>query len=287
MGVIITIFKAGEYDYSDLGINKPVHITVENLLEIASKTAKSDITMEHSKEILGVMDNFVVNGNELQANKPMNLELKDKGFSPEIVCDFIDFGDYFGIKNVRMPRIGYTENPRNKILYNSIEENPNGEKREMAEDTELRKVLQEKAKLQEEIGVLKSHKKQLEKSNKEKDKEIERIKESYRDTDSMLKDYQTLEKKAKSYDELMLAHKNELINEIAGDNKALVEKYKDFSVEALETVKETQNITREAQGITTQQQGEIQGQESGSGSDEGDGEYSWDEFEEDFKASGL
>ena len=160
MGVIITIFKAGEYDYSDLGINKPVHITVENLLEIASKTAKSDITMEHSKEILGAMDNFVVNGNELQANKPMNLELKDKGFSPEIVCDFIDFGDYFGIKNVRMPRIGYTENPRNKILYNSIEENPNGEKREMAEDTELRKVLQEKAKLQEEIGVLKSHKKQ-------------------------------------------------------------------------------------------------------------------------------
>lgn len=284
---MITIFKAGEYDYSDLGINKPVHITVDNLLEIASKTAKSDITMEHSKEILGVMDNFVVNGSELQANRPDGIELKDKGFSPEIVCDFIDYGSYFGIKNVRMPRIGYTGNPRSKILYNSIVNNPNGEESEMAEDTELRKVLQEKAKLQEEIGVLKSHKKQLEKSNKDKDKEIERIKESYKDTDSRLKDYEALEKKARSYDELMASHKDELIKEIAGDNKALAEKYKDFSVEALETVKETQNITREAQGITTQQQGEMQGQEGGSDNDSGEGEYSWDEFEEDFKASGL
>ena len=282
---MITIFKTGEYDYSDLGINKPVHITVENLMEIASKTAKSDITEEHSSKVLGVMDNFVVEGDELKANEPMNLDLKNMGFSPEIISDLIDFGDYFGLKNVRMPRIGYTRNPRNKILYNSIENNPKGENEKMAEDTELRKVLQEKQELQEQIGVLKSHKKQLEKSNKEKDKEIEKLKESNSDTDERLKKYEALEKKAKSYDELMSSHKKDLIKEIAGDNKTLAEKYENFSIEDLETVKETQNITREAQGITTQQQGEIQGNEGDLDNDEG--EYSWEEFEEDFEASGL
>ena len=283
---MIPIFKAGVYDYSDLGINKPVHITVDNLCEIASKTAKSDITEEHTSKVLGVMDNFVVEGDELKANEPMNLDLKDMGFSPEIVCDFIDFDEYFGIKNVRMPRIGYTGNPRNKILYNSIVNNPNGEE-EMAEDSELRQVLNEKQKLQEEIGVLKSHKKQLEKSNKEKDKEIEKLKESNSNTDERLRNYEALEKKAEAYDELMRSHKSELIKEIAGDNKVLAEKYENFSIEDLETVRETQNITREAQGITSQQQGDIQGGFGDVGSDDDEGEYSWEEFEEDFIASGL
>ena len=280
---MITIFKTGEYDYSDLGINKPVRITIENLKEIATSTAKADITKEHTKEILDVMDNFIVDGNELKANEPTNLELSGFGFSPEIICDFIDYGSYYGVKNTKMPRVGYTKSPRNKILYNSIS---NGVKEGMAEDTELRKVLKEKQELQEQIGVLKSHKTQLENSIKEKDKEIKRIKESYADTDERLKDIEILEKKAESYDELMASRKSDMIKEIAGDNKALAEKYEDFSIDDLETVLETQKITREAQGITKQQQQIIQGgadpNESG-----GEDEYTWDDFEEDFKASGL
>lgn len=283
---MITIFKTGEYDYSDLGINKPVRVTIENLKEIASKTAKSSITKEHTSTVLGVMDNFIVDGNELKANEPTNLELKDMGFSPEIICDFIDYGDYFGIKNVRMPRVGYTGNPRNKILYNSIE-NPNGENKNMGEDTELRKVLKEKQELQEQIGVLKSHNSQLKKDNKKQKEEIEKFKESNSKTDERLKDYESLKKKAESYDELIESRKEDMIKDIAGDNEALAEKYRNFSIEDLETVIETQEITREAQGLTSQQQQEMQGNEGSHGNNEGDGEYSWEEFEEDFKASGL
>ena len=78
-----------------------------------------------------------------------------------------------------------------------------------------------------------------------------------------------------------------MIKDIAGDNEALAEKYRNFSIEDLETVIETQEITREAQGLTSQQQQEMQGNEGSHGNNEGDGEYSWEEFEEDFKASGL
>ena len=282
---MISIFKTGEYDYSDLGINKPVRITLENLKEIASKTMKSEITVEHTKDVLGVMENFVVDGDFLKANEPMNLELKGKGFSPEIIGDLIDYGAYFGITNISMPRIGYTEHPRSQILYNSIIDNPNGENKSMSEDTELRKVLKEKQELQEQIGVLKSHNAQLKKDNKKQKGEIEKLKESYSETDTRLKDYEALEKKAKSYDELMQSHKNDLIQEIAGDNKNLAEKYENFSVEDLKTVIETQKITREAQGVTSQQQRDLQGND-GEG-DVDDDEYSWEEFEEDFKASGL
>lgn len=281
---MITIFKTGEFDYSDLGVNKPVRFTIENLLEIASKTAKSDITHEHSSDVVGVMENFVVDGNELKANEPTNLELKNKGFSPEIIGDLIDYGDYFGIKNVTMPRVGYTENPRTKILYNSIE-NPNGDNEGMTEDTELRKVLKEKQELQEQIGVLKSHNAQLKKDNKKQKEEIDKFKESDSKFDEKLKNYEALEKKAKSYDELMQSRKDEMIKVIAGDDKTLAERYANFSIEDLETVIETQNISRPPQGITSQQQGDIQGDEDEHGSD--DEEYSWEEFEEDFKASGL
>ena len=57
---MITIFNTGEFDYTDSGIDKPVRYTVQNLLDVASRTSKVSITKEHSDEIVGEMDNFIV-----------------------------------------------------------------------------------------------------------------------------------------------------------------------------------------------------------------------------------
>lgn len=279
--IMITIFKAGEYDYSDLGVNKPVCVSVENLEEIAKKTAKSDITDEHGKDVIGFMDNFVVEDGVLKANKPMNLELKGKGFSPEIVCDFIDYDDYFGIVNVSMPRVGFTKNPRNKILYNSINNSSDGEN---MSDRELRKVIREKDDLQEQIGVLKNEKKQLTRLIEQQKKEIEDIKETNSEYDEKIKKLDDLKEKADSYDELMETRREELVEKIVGKDSNLAKKYDGFSVEQLDTIIETKSISRAGQGVTPQNAQVDQGDKVPA--DEGD-EYSWEEFEADFKASGL
>lgn len=278
---MITIFKAGEYDYSNLGVNKPVRVSVENLEEIAKKTAKSDITDEHGKDVIGFMDNFVVEDGVLKANKPMNLELKGKGFSPEIVCDFIDYDDYFGIVNVSMPRVGFTKNPRNKILYNSINNSSDGEN---MSDSELRKVIREKDDLQEQIGVLKNEKKQLTRLIEQQKKEIEDIKETNSEYDEKIKKLDDLKEKADSYDELMETRREELVEKIVGKDSNLAKKYDGFSIEQLDTIIETKSISRAGQGVTPQNAQVDQGDKVPA--DEGD-EYSWEEFEADFKASGL
>lgn len=278
---MITIFKAGEYDYSDLGVNKPVRVSVENLEEIAKKTAKSDITDEHGKDVIGFMDNFVVEDGVLKANKPMNLELKGKGFSPEIVCDFVDYDDYFGIVNVSMPRVGFTENPRNKILYNSINNSSDGEN---MSDSELRKVIREKDSLQEQIGVLKNEKKQLTRLIEQQKKEIEDIKETNSEYDKKIKKLDDLKEKADSYDELMETRRDELVEKIVGKDSNLAKKYDGFSIEQLDTIIETKSVSRAGQGITPQNTQVDPGDKVPA--DEGD-EYSWEEFEADFKASGL
>ena len=57
---MITIFKTGEFDYKDSGIDKPVKYSIDNLIEVASRTSKIDVTQEHSKDIISEMSNFIV-----------------------------------------------------------------------------------------------------------------------------------------------------------------------------------------------------------------------------------
>ena len=83
---MITIFKTGEFDYSDMDDvdlkKKPVKYNVNDLLDVASRTARVNITDGHSKEVIGVMSNFIVEDGLLKADEPNNLELKGMGFSP-------------------------------------------------------------------------------------------------------------------------------------------------------------------------------------------------------------
>ena len=278
---MITIFNTGEFDYSDDDIDKPVKYTIENLLEVASRTPKVNITKEHSKEVIGEMSNFIVEEGLLKAEEPNGLELKGMGFSPVFEFDLIDFGDYYIPKNIRMKEIGYTANPRSRIVYNSIKVSNNN----MSEDRQLREVLDTNKKLNEDIGVLKSQIKQLKKANQDKEKEIREIKDSYSGNDEKLKEYESLKKIEESYNSLIASKRDDLIHQIVGDNQSEADKFKDYSIEQLETTVSLLKGVKGKKGITPQDTHVDDGNDYVPETD--DEEYTDEEFEADFKASGL
>lgn len=278
---MITVFRTGEFDYKDAGIDKPVHYDVQNLIDVASRTPNVNITKEHSKDVIGVMSNFIVEDGLLKADEPDNLELKGMGFSPVFEFDLLDMGEYYVPTNIFMKEIGYTANPRSRIVYNSIKV----ENSEMSEDRQLRDTLDANKKLNEEIGVYKSQINQLKKANKEKDKEIQKIKDSYSDSDAKLKEYEGLKKIEASYNSLIASKRDDLIYQIVGDNDADKDKFKDYSIEQLETTVDLLKGQKGSKGITPQTTPVDDG--NNPVVDDVDDVYTDEQFEEDFKNSGL
>lgn len=279
---MITIFNTGEFDYSDSGIDKPVKYTVDNLIDIASRTSEIDITKEHSRDIVGVMSNFVVKDGMLQAEEPKNLELKGMGFSPVFEFDLVDMGSYYEPRNIQMTEIGYTKKPRTKIVYNSITVS-NGEN---MEDKQLRDALDNNKKLSEEIGVLKSQIKQLKQSNQKKEKEISEIKENYSDVDKKLGEYDSLKEIETSYNKLISSRRDDLIHQICGSDSNKAEKFKNYSIEQLETTLELVQTQKGGKGVTPQNHKVDDGNDPSSNEGEED-VYTDEMFEADFEASGL
>jgi len=279
---MITIFKTGEYDYSDVGIDKPVIYNMENLIEVASRTASLKVTKEHTAEQVSEMSNFIVKDGLLMAEEPNNLELKGMGFSPVFNFDLIDRGDYYEPSNIIMTEIGYTKTPRTKIVYNAII--PNGES---MEDSEIQKLVKRNNELQEEIGVLKNQSKQFNKKLKEKDKEIKEIKESYSDADEKLKEYDSLKKIETSYNQLISSKKEDLIFQLVGKDKKKAEKFKDYSISQLESTLELVKGSQGGKGITPQDTHVDDGDDPTHHDDSDEDEYTDEMFEEEFKMSGL
>lgn len=247
---MITVWKTGSFDYKDSGIDKPVRYDVNNLIEVASRTSKINVTDEHKKDVLSEMSNFIVKDGMLMADEPNNLELKGMGFSPVFKFDLIDMGDYYSPSNIEMTEIGYTKTPRSHIVYNSI--TVANEDRQM-DDKQLRQTLDENKKLNEEIGVLKSQINQLKKSNQEKDKEIKEIKDSYSDVDSKIKEYDSLKDIETKYNSLISSKKDDLIHDIVGDDKEKAEKLQGWSMEQLELQKELMSGESTPRGINPNQ----------------------------------
>ena len=254
---MITIFKTGEFDYSDMDDvdlkKKPVKYNVNDLLDVASRTARVNITDEHSKEVIGVMSNFIVEDGLLKADEPNNLELKGMGLSPVFNFDLIEHEDYYEPVNIKMEEIGYTKTPRTKIVYNSIKTVPNSEENKAMSDSEIQKLVKRNNELQEEIGVLKNTNKQLNKAIKDKDKEIKTIKDSYSDVDVKIKEYDGLKEIETKYNSLISSKRDDLIHEIVGDDKEKAKKLESFSLEQLEFQKELMSGTSTPTGMTPNQ----------------------------------
>ena len=254
---MITVFRTGEFDYSDSGIDKPVRYNVDNLIEVASRTSTIDVTDEHEKDVLSTMSNFIVKDGMLMADEPNNLELKGMGFSPVFNFDLIDCGDYYEPKNISMTEIGYTKTPRSHIVYNSIQNAPNEEVKNSMDDSEIQKLVKRNNELQEEIGVLKNNEKQLKKSLKEKDKEIKSIKESYSDVDEKVKEYDALKEIETNYNKLISSKRDDLIHDIVGDDKDKAKKLESFTLEQLEFQKELMTGDTNPTGITPSQMDDV------------------------------
>lgn len=279
---MITLFRTGEFDYSDIGIDKPVKYTIENLIEVASRTSRVKVTKEHTKEVIDEMSNFIVKDGLLMAEEPNSLELSGMGFSPVFTYDLFDMGEYYEPRNIQMTEIGYTKNPRTKIVYNSIVV-PNGE--DMT-DTEIQKLLKRNNELQEEIGVLKNQAKQFNKKLKEKDKEINTIKEGYSEADAKLKEYDSLKEIEASYNKLISSKRDDLIHRICGKDKKEAEKYADFTVAQLETTVELIEGQNGGRGVTPQDT-HVDDGNTPNPQDNDEDVYTDEQFEEDFKNSGL
>ena len=246
---MITIFKTGDFDYSDVdpSLKKPVRYTVNDLIEVASRTSKINVTNEHEKDVVSEMSNFIVEDGLLKADEPKNLELSGMGFSPVFEFDLIEHKDYYEPTNIKMAEIGYTKQPRTKIVYNSITV-PNGES-DMS-DSEIQKLVKRNNELQEEIGVLKNTNKQLNKAIKDKDKEIKTIKESYSDVDDKIREYDNLKKIESNYNNLISSKKEDLIREIVGDDEEKAKKLSEWSIENLEFQKELMNNDSTPTGVS-------------------------------------
>lgn len=283
---MITIFKTGLFDYTDLGIEKPVKFTVNDLLEIAGRNAHSDVTVEHTDEVIGSISNFVVDNGFLKTDKPSDLDLKGMGLSPLFEIDsLIDMGDYYKPQGIHMPKIGLTKTPRTQILYNSVEVPNSEEHRVMTDDTELRKALKRNEELQQEIGVYKSQIDQLKRSNKKFKKEIDEFQESDVNIAKLKEENQTLKEKALALDNYIAGEKAELIHELAGDNENLAKDYEDIPIEHLRVFKKNMGSATAPRGVSPTQTHIDDGNDVVPETD--DDVYTDEEFERDFEASGL
>lgn len=283
---MITIFKTGLFDYTDLGIEKPVKFTVNDLLEIAGRNAHSDVTIGHTDEVIGSISNFIVDNGLLMTDKPSDLDLKGMGLSPLFEIDsLIDMGDYYKPQGIHMPKIGLTKTPRTQILYNSVEVANSEENKVMTDDTELRKALKRNEELQQEIGVYKSQIDQLKRSNKKFKKEIDEFQESDVNITKLKEENQTLKEKALALDNYIAGEKAELIHELAGNNENLAKEYEDIPIEHLRVFKKNMGSATSPRGVSPTQTHIDEGNDV-LPEDKGD-VYSDEEFERDFEASGL
>lgn len=262
---MITIFKTGDFDYTDLPNwelkDKPVRYNVNNLLEVASRTAKVNITEEHDGGVIGNLSNFIVEDGLLKSDEPNNLDLKGMGLSPVFEFDLIEHKDYYEPTNVKMTKIGLTKTPRTHIVYNSISV-PNGEN--VMDDSEIQKLVKRNNELQEEIGVLKNTNKQLNKAIKDKDKEIKSIKDSYADVDTKVKEYDHLKEIESKYNGLISSKKDDLIYQIVGDDKEKAQTLQNWSMEQLEFQKQLMGDNSGNNGITPQQANDEVGLDDGN-----------------------
>ena len=213
----IKVWQMGMYNYTDIGLDKPVMYKENFLKQIASDTQSVDVTDEHSNSILGSLSNFKYEDGVLYANKPSDIDITGNGFSPVFNCDLVDMGDYYEPRNFTMTSVGLTKNPRSNILYNSITE-------EMDKvSDELRAMLDRKeetiAEQREEIGILK--------------KQMEELREKSKSSDETLNEFKALQKQ---FDD---------------DTKGM-EMFQKFSVEELEHMKNTKIVTEPIKAVGSQ-----------------------------------
>lgn len=246
----IKVWQMGMYNYTDIGLDKPVMYKENFLKQIASDTQSVDVTDEHSNSILGSLSNFKYEDGVLYANKPSDIDITGNGFSPVFNCDLVDMGDYYEPRNFTMTSVGLTKNPRSNILYNSITE-------EMDKvSDELRAMLDRKeetiAEQREEIGILKKQMEELREKSKSSDETLNEFKALQKQFDELKANAETYKADSDRLREQEAKAKEKLIKEIVGDDTKGMEMFQKFSVEELEHMKNTKIVTEPIKAVGSQ-----------------------------------
>ena len=246
----IKVWQMGMYNYTDIGLDKPVMYKENFLKQIASDTQSVDVTDEHSNSILGSLSNFKYEDGVLYANKPSDIDITGNGFSPVFDCDLVDMGDYYEPRNFTMTSVGLTKNPRSNILYNSITE-------EMDKvSDELRAMLDRKeetiAEQREEIGILKKQMEELREKSKSSDETLNEFKALQKQFDELKANAETYKADSDRLREQEAKAKEKLIKEIVGDDTKGMEMFQKFSVEELEHMKNTKIVTEPIKAVGSQ-----------------------------------
>lgn len=245
---LIKLFSNGLIDYTDHGIDKPVKFTDEILRDIAAQTSVVELTDEHTKNVLGSLENFVFIDGELHVKPPDNTDIKDKGISPVFKMDLKDMGEYYSPISPLLVNAGLTDKPRTKIFYNNIIEKD--EDHNMVENNDvLEKAVAENQSLKEEIGVLKAQAKSAGKTVEEKEALEEKIKALEKDSKDKEDEIGSLKSKAEEYDKIQATKKEEIIKELAGEDEETLEELKDLPLNKLEFLKNKKIITQKPKGV--------------------------------------
>lgn len=247
---MIKVWQMGMYNYTDIGLDKPVIYNEKFLEQLANDTERVDVTREHSDEIIGSLSNFKYEDGVLYADAPSGLDITGNGLSPVFNCDLVDMGTYYEPINYNMTSIGITKNPRSNILYNSITE-------EMDKvSDELRAMLDRKeetiAEQREEIGILKKQMEELREKSKSSDETLNEFKALQKQFDELKANAETYKADSDRLREQEAKAKEKLIKEIVGDDTKGMEMFQKFSVEELEHMKNTKIVTEPVKAVGSQ-----------------------------------
>lgn len=246
----IKVWQMGMYNYTDIGLDKPVMYKEKFLEQLANDTERVDVTREHSDEIIGSLSNFKYEDGVLYADAPSGLDITGNGLSPVFNCDLVDMGTYYEPINYNMTSIGITKTPRSNILYNSITE-------EMDKvSDELRAMLDRKeetiAEQREEIGILKKQMEELREKSKSSDETLNEFKALQKQFDELKANAETYKADSDRLREQEAKAKAKLIKEIVGDDAKGMEMFQKFSVEELEHMKNTKIVTEPVKAVGSQ-----------------------------------
>ena len=248
---MIKVWQMGMYNYDDLGLDKPIMYKEKFLEQIANDTEKVDVTMEHSDEIIGSLNNLKYINGILYANKPSDIDITGNGLSPVFDCDLVDMGDYYEPRNFRMTSVGLTKNPRSNIIYNSIET-----KGDEKVSEEFHKMLDRKeetiAEQREEIGILKKQMEELRAKSKESEDALDGYKDLQKQFDELKASAESYKADSERLREQEAKAKEQLIKEIVGDDEKGLEMFQKFSVEELEHMKNTKIVTEPVKAVGSQ-----------------------------------
>lgn len=251
--MMIQIFKAGLMDYPEKkNLTKPVRFEERHLREVASAANKANITDEHGGEIIGEMYNFTCTDGILYADDP-NVDYQGKGFSPSFEFGLIDRGEYYEPYGIKLLDVALTDNPKSHIFYNSIKGDVTLDLKEKEELLNTIKDNQKRIREQEqEIGILKNKNKSLETTLSDKNESDKLLKEKEKELAKLKEDYEKIENKAKSFDDMINAEKDKLIEEIANGSEEIKERLEKMSLDDIKFLNEKKLLNTDPKGVGAQ-----------------------------------